>query len=78
MLEVFVIFKRKHKPFHKPFRTKQWFALFPVKIGDETRWFQKVKVEQQYLPDDPRSNLLYPLIRRFTHSYQNIRFLELK
>lgn len=28
-------------------RTKEWFAIFPVTIGRQTRWFEKVKVRQK-------------------------------
>ena len=29
-------------------RIETWFALFPVTIGRETRWLEKVTVEQEY------------------------------
>ena len=37
-------------------RVKTWFALFPVRVGRETRWLEKVTVEQKYTLvnfDDP-------------------------
>lgn len=29
-------------------RTKTFFAVFPVTIGNERRWLEKVTVEQEY------------------------------
>ena len=39
-------FDKKTTP--KLVRTKTWFAFFPVKIGDETRWLETVTVKQEY------------------------------
>ena len=30
-------------------RVKQWFALLPVTIGNETRWLEYVVVGQEYM-----------------------------
>ena len=30
-------------------RLKTWFALIPVRIGRETRWFEKVTCLQEYV-----------------------------
>lgn len=29
-------------------RIKPWFAFFPVEIGNEVRWFERVYVKQVY------------------------------
>lgn len=29
-------------------RIRSWFALFPVTIGNETRWLENVSVEYEY------------------------------
>ena len=29
-------------------RVKTWFALFPITIQRETRWFERVTVKQEY------------------------------
>ena len=40
---------RFFKPEYKSLRKRKWFALLPVTIGKETRWLEKVEVEQIYL-----------------------------
>lgn len=29
-------------------RIKSWFAVFPVTIGNETRWLERVTTKQEY------------------------------
>jgi len=46
---------RFFKPEYKSLRIQKWFALLPVTIGKETRWLEKVEVEQIYLDKISRS-----------------------
>ena len=39
-------FKSKKK--HNQIILKKWFAIFPVKINEETRWLEFVKVRGYY------------------------------
>lgn len=40
---------RFYKPDYRDKRVKTWFAVLPVTIDRETRWLEKVTVEQYYL-----------------------------
>ena len=40
---------RFYKPKLETKRIHQWFALFPVTIDNETRWLERVEVEQIYV-----------------------------
>lgn len=41
--------KDKPQPIVGDTRTRSWFALLPVKIGDETRWLEWVTVKDKYV-----------------------------
>jgi hypothetical protein len=54
-------------------RVKTWFALFPVSIGRETRWLEKVTVKQEYkkitsfdIDGDPQSD----------EDWYNVKFID--
>lgn len=38
----------KNQPKANSFRVRSWFAIFPVKIGQEIRWLETVSVRQRY------------------------------
>ena len=40
---------RFYKPKLETKRIHKWFALFPVTIKNETRWLERVEVEQIYV-----------------------------
>lgn len=40
---------RFYKPKLETKRIHKWFALFPVTIDNETRWLERVEVEQIYI-----------------------------
>ena len=45
-----------HKPWPSPLpygatRTSSYFAWWPVRIGDETRWLETVTVKEKYCKD---------------------------
>ena len=40
---------RFYKPLINTKRKHKWFALFPVRIKNETRWLETVEVEQIYV-----------------------------
>ena len=44
--------KFRSKPLSKPeketIRVVEYFAWFPVTIGEETRWLETVRIEQEY------------------------------
>ena len=37
-----------YKPTHGSTKIRSWFALFPVRIDNEVRWFEKVTVKYSY------------------------------
>lgn len=39
---------KPNTPDFKERRTQSYFAFLPIRIGDETRWFETVTVEQEY------------------------------
>lgn len=39
---------RWDRPITGETRVRRWFALFPVKAGDEVRWLEFVTVHQSY------------------------------
>lgn len=42
---------RYYSPKPDDVRIKTWFAILPVTIDNETRWLERVYVEQKYLYD---------------------------
>ena len=33
-------------------RVRTFFAFFPVRVGDETRWFEKVTIREKFYCDE--------------------------
>lgn len=44
---------RKHNPLTGQTRIRSWFAILPVTAGNETRWLEKVTLEQSYNTQQP-------------------------
>lgn len=52
------IHKKSKQPEPGNTKIKEWFAICPIRIGDETRWFERVAVEYEY-KQDGGSNVVY-------------------
>jgi len=51
-------------------RIRTFFAFFPVCIGDECRWLEKVTVEQRYIESYVSPDALF-----FSAYWENVKFL---
>lgn len=62
---------KKEHPKQGDTKIVEYFAILPVKVGLETRWFEKVKVLQKFV-----ESTVSPLGEYFTEYWSNIKFIE--
>ena len=63
-------FTHKRAPIEYEIRIKSWFAIFPITIGNETRWLERVTVKQELLKK------YYTYQEGYSLRWNNFEFLD--